>query len=241
MKDKFNKILESNEEFKIWEKLDNGCYIGTIGFSEKNVLILYELLKSFEEQYGEVIDYEAAYNELKLYDESGKLFIYFDHNMRPVSMNGCVFNYPNETVLFLGDKSHLSSVYFYGLSTIPEYRGKGACRTLINYAIDFAFYNNFDYVYARTDLINSNSEWLMERAGMEVCLHDNLIIAEWVPVVEEKGDFRLHLWKPLKPGLFIQPKGNAFFATNDSKREIVKVIGDKKDSQKLKVYHADNN
>ena len=72
---KFNKILNNKDELKIWEKLDNGCYIGTLGYSPRNIKILLKLLKSFEEQYGEVIDYEAARKELELYEKHGKLFI----------------------------------------------------------------------------------------------------------------------------------------------------------------------
>lgn len=32
----FQKIFKDNSEFRIWKKLDNGCYIGTLGYSEKN-------------------------------------------------------------------------------------------------------------------------------------------------------------------------------------------------------------
>ena len=49
-------------------------------------------------------------------------------------------------------------MYFYGLSTLKHYRGKGACTHLIQFAVDYAKSLGFDYVYARTDLINSNSE-----------------------------------------------------------------------------------
>lgn len=238
MKEKFNEILKNNDEFKIWEKLDNGCFIGTLGFSKKNIFILYKLLKSFEEQYGEEIDYEAAEEELKLYCDSGKLFIYFDKDMNPVSMNGCIFNYPNDTVDFVCDRP-LNSLYFYGLSTIPEYRGNGACRSLINYAIDFAYYNNFDFVYARTDLIDSNSEWLMKKAGMHLCTVDDLIIAEWVDVTDSKGDFRLHLWKPLKEGISICPKGDFYFATNDDERKIISYPISDVNKQKVKSIKDD--
>ena len=57
---KYKEILKDNSKFKIWEKLDNGCYIGTLGYSEENILILQNLLMSFAEHYGEDIDYEAA-------------------------------------------------------------------------------------------------------------------------------------------------------------------------------------
>ena len=50
---------------------------------------------SFAEHYGEDIDYDAAKEELKLYENCGKLFIYFDENMKPVSMNGCIYNMNN--------------------------------------------------------------------------------------------------------------------------------------------------
>lgn len=218
---KFNKILNNKDELKIWEKLDNGCYIGTLGYSPRNIKILLKLLKSFEEQYGEVIDYEAARKELELYEKHGKLFIYFDQNMNPVSMNGCIFNYDNETIDFKSyNNRKINSLYFYGLSTIHEYRGKGACRALINYAIKFAYYNNFDLVYARTDLVGSNSEWLMKKAGLEVCTEDDYIIAEWVDVTEEVGDYRLHMWLPLKNDVYFNPKNNYYYAFNDSERRI---------------------
>lgn len=217
---KFISIFNDNSELAIWEKLDNGCYIGTMGYSEENIYKLLTLLKSFEEQYGEQIDYEAAKEELMLYQKHGKLFIYFDENLNPVSMNGCIYNYDNETVEFLGVNKKTTNLYFYGLSTIPEYRGKGACRHLIDYAIEFAKYNNFDLVYARTDLVNSNSEWLMAKAGMEICKYNNDIIAEWVDVTETEGDYRLHMWKPLQPGIILFPKDKAYYAKDDSTRNI---------------------
>lgn len=219
-KKKFSEIYENNDAIKIWEKLDNGCYIGTLGYTEENIEILLKLLKSFEEQYGEEIDYQAAKEELQLYQDCGKLFIYFDQNMQPVSMNGCIYNYENETVDFISNKGQPTSLYFYGLSTVPEFRGKGACRSLINYAIDFAKYNDFDLVYARTDLVDSNSEWIMANAGMEICKFDDKIIAEWVDVTDDKGDFRLHMWMPLQEGLNILPKGKVFFANDDDTRMI---------------------
>jgi len=221
-KELFQQILNNKEEKHIWKKLDNGCSIGTLRYSPENVQILYTLLKSFEEQYGEVIDFKAAVEELMLYQEKGILFIYFNEYDKPVAMNGCVFNYLNETVEFKSNTNEpLKSIYFYGLSTIPSYRGKGACRALINFAIDFARHNEFDFVYARTDLIDSKSEWIMEKAGLEVCTYENLIITEWVQVTDIKGDYRLHLWKPLRPGLFLAPIGNAYFATNDTNRNVL--------------------
>lgn len=221
-KDKFIEIFNNDDELHIWEKLPNGCFIGTLTYSEKNISILLKLLKSFEEQYGEVIDYDAAKEELMLYHNQGKLFIYFDQDMNPVSMNGCIYDYDNETVDFIGtDKEKLKSLYFYGLSTIPSYRGKGACNALVRYALTYAFYNGFDFVYARTDLTNSNSEGIMKRADMEICKFANKIIAEWVDVTEDTGDYRLHLWLPLHDGIIVIPKNDALFANDDDKREIV--------------------
>lgn len=217
-KEKFKEIYENNDAIKIWEQLDNGCYIGTLGYTEENAWLLLDLLKSFEEQYGEVIDYQAAVEELMLYQESGKLFIYFDQSMKPVSMNGCIYDYENETVDFVTNGDQAKSLYFYGLSTIPAFRGNRACSTLVDYAIDFAKHNGFDYVYARTDLRNSNSEGIMKRAGMEICKFDGKIIAEWVDVTDDKGDERLHLWMPLHDGVGIMPKGNAYFVNDDEAR-----------------------
>lgn len=234
-KKKFNEIYESNDAIKIWEVLDNGCYIGTLGYTEENIEILLKLLKSFEEQYGEEIDYEAAKEELQLYQDYGKLFIYFDENMNPVSMNGCIYNYENETVDFISNNAQPTSLYFYGLSTVPEFRGKGACRSLINYAIDFAKYNGFDLVYARTDLVDSNSEWIMANAGMEVCKYDDKIIAEWVDVTEDTGDFRLHMWMPLQEGLDILPKGKVFYANDDATRMIEGVTDQKQPYTKEQI------
>ncbi len=231
-KNKFKEIYEDSSEMKIWEFLDNGCFIGTLGYSPRNVLILQKLLLSFAEQYGEKIDYDAALEELMLYAKQGKLFIYFDQDMQPVSMNGCVYDYDNETVEFLDkDTTQLKSLYFYGLSTIHEYRGKGACRTLIKYAINYAKANGFDYVYARTDLVNSNSEWLMAKAGLQVCTFDEKIIAEWVPVTEEYGDYRLHMWLPLHEGLVAIPKGEFVLAHNDKERKIIS------DSEQMSVLN----
>lgn len=153
-------------------------------------------------------------------------------------MNGCIYNYDNDTVNFINNKRKLNSLYFYGLSTVHEYRGKGACKALINFAIEFAKYNNFDYIYARTDLLNSNSEWIMEKAGMEICKYQNKIITEWVNVTETKGDFRLHLWKPLKKDIKIMPKGNAYFADDTSNRPITGITVDVSYLKKLSHrYH----
>lgn len=218
---KLQQIKDDHTPFKIWEHLENGCSIATMGYSEENIPYLLTLLKSFEEQYGEEIDYEAAKEELALYENKGKLFLYLDEYGNPVSMNGCTYNEPNESVEFFSSSGTPSNLYFYGLSTIPEYRGKGACRTLIHYAIDFAKANNFDYVYARTDLTNSNSEWLMAKAGMEVCKEDGNIIAEWVDVTDTQGDYRLHMWKPLHEGIGLMAKENAFYAEDTEERKII--------------------
>lgn len=218
----YKKILEDHSELKIWKKLDNGCHIGTLGFSENNIYILMALLKSFEEQYSESIDYTAAKEELELYATHGKLFIYFNEQGIPISMNGCVFNYDNATVDFVkDDNTQPTSIYFYGLSTLKQFRGQGACKELINFAIEFAQSNGFDLVYARTDLTNSNSEWIMANAGLEVCTEEGQIIAEWVDVSENIGDYRLHMWKPLSEGIKLHSKGNALFAANDATRDII--------------------
>ncbi len=219
-KNKFKQMMLDDSEFKIWETLENGCSIATMGYSESNVFILLNLLKSFEEQYGEEIDFKAAKEELELYQDSGKLFIYLDEKGIPVSMNGCIYNYDNDTVEFTKNGAKATSLYFYGLSTVPEYRGKGACSTLVEYSMDFAKYNGFDIVYARTDLKESNSEGIMKKHGMEVCLDDDMIIAEWVKVTDDKGDLRLHMWMPLTEGVELSPKGEFIYATNDDDRTI---------------------
>ena len=221
-KKKFKQIMLDESEFQVWEQLENGCSIATMGYSESNIMVLLKLLKSFEEQYGEEIDLEAAKEELELYQTNGKLFIYLDENGIPVSMNGCIYNYDNDTVEFTKDGKQATSLYFYGLSTVPQYRGKGACSALVKYSIDFAKYNGFDIVYARTDLKGSNSEGIMRKHGMELCLDNNMIIAEWVQVTEDKGDPRLHMWKPLVAGVELSPKGEFIYASNDSDRTIFK-------------------
>lgn len=222
MKNIYKEIYEDSSEFKIWVKLNNGCYIGTMNYSEKNIIILQKLLMSFAEQYGEEIDYEAAKDELKLYSDLGKLFIYLDENLNPVSMNGCIYDYDNETIQFISNKKeNLHSLYFYGLSTLKHYRGKGACGHLIEFAIEYAKNIGLDYVYARTDLNGSKSEKLMKKAGLKLCKHNNLIIAEWVDVTESKGDYRLHLYLPLDESVTIQPKGEFFLASDTQDRKIV--------------------
>ncbi len=216
----YKEILRDDSEFKIWKELDNGCSIGTLGYSEENAKILYDLLQSFAEQYGEVIDMDSAREELMLYQKRGKLFIYFDENGKPVSMNGVIYNEDNISVSFKStSKRKLNSLYFYGLSTLHEYRGRGACRNLVNFAIKYAYYNNFDYVYARTDLVNSNSEWIMHNAGLEVCENEDGIITEWVPVTDSVGDYRLHMWLPLKDDLYLEAKRGALIADSNT-REI---------------------
>jgi RimJ/RimL family protein N-acetyltransferase len=229
-------IFQDNSEIKIWKKLDNNCFIGTLGYSENNINILMGLLQSFAEQYGEEIDYEAAREELMIYCMRGKLFVYFDENMRPVSMNGVTYNEDNVSVGFDKDNGDsINSLYFYGLSTIPEYRGRGACGELIKFAIEYAFYNNFDLVYARTDLVGSKSERLMRRAGMNICMEDGKIITEWVQVTDDKGDYRLHLWLPLKDGISLYGKDEALYADGCT-REVEKVMKLGKRRKYEKVY-----
>jgi hypothetical protein len=128
-------------------------------------------------------------------------------------MNGVTYNEDNRSVQFKKNNGdNINSLYFYGLSTIPEYRGKGACGELIKFAIQYAYYNDFDLVYARTDLIGSKSEKIMRRAGLDICMEDEKIITEWVQVTDNKGDYRLHLWLPLKKGLYLSSKEDALFA-----------------------------
>lgn len=208
-KEMFRDVLLNTDEIKIWEQLDNGCFIGTMTYSKDNVLILKELLTSFEEQYGEEISLEDASDELKLYNDQGKLFIYFDKNMKPISMNGCIYNYHNSSFDFESDKE-LNSLYFYGLSTLKRHRGKGACSALVNFAMEFAKYNGFDLVYARTDLVGSKSEKILEASGMEVCKINNKTIVEWVDVTETKGDYRKYLWLGLKDNISIKPTNYSF-------------------------------
>ena len=90
---------------------------------------------------------------------------------------------------------------------------------MVNFAIKYAYYNNFDYVYARTDLVNSNSEWIMHNAGLEVCENEDGIITEWVPVTDSVGDYRLHMWLPLKDDLYLEAKRGALIADSNT-REI---------------------
>ena len=134
-------------------------------------------------------------------------------------MNGVIYNEDNATVSFnkKGTNSQASNLYFYGLSTIPNYRGKGACRALIDFAIKYAYFNGFDLVYARTDLTNSNSEWLMSNNGMEICTYDGSIIAEWVDVTEGVGDYRLHMWLPLKDDITLSPKEGSFLSNRETR------------------------
>lgn len=224
----YQTIKEDKSPIKIWKKLENGCSIGTIQYSEENVEILEKLLQSFSEQYGEVIDRDAAKEELMLYQNKGKCFIYFNEENIPISMNGVIYNEDNISVDFIKrNGEEPKSLYFYGLSTLKEYRGKGACRELIKFAIQYAYYNHFDLVYARTDLINSNSEWIMAKAGLEICTYDDKIIAEWVDVTENKGDYRLHMWLPFHDNIICFPKEKAIYADKET-REI--------QEQKTKIY-----
>ena len=221
----YKKIKEDNSELKIWKVFPDGTSIGTLGYSKKNVPVLKKLLMSFAEQYGEHITYEAAEEELKLYSERGKLFVLFDKEGNAVSMNGVTYNEDNISVDFKkynGEKP--TNLYFYGLSTVKEYRGRGACHKLIDFAIKYAYHNDFDLVYARTDLVDSNSEWIMEQAGLEVCTENDDIITEYVPVDEFHGDYRLHLWLPLKEDLYLESKSKAIFADKKN-RQLVKRKG----------------
>lgn len=215
----YQTIKEDKSPIKIWKKLNNGCSIGTIQYSEENVTILENLLQSFSEQYGEVIDRDAAREELLLYQNKGKCFIYFNEDNIPISMNGVIYNEDNVSVDFIKKNGEApNSLYFYGLSTLKEHRGKGACRELIKFAIQYAYYNHFDLVYARTDLINSNSEWIMAKAGLDICTYEGKIIAEWVDVTENKGDYRLHMWLPFHNNIVCFPKDKAIYADRKTRQ-----------------------
>lgn len=37
----YKEILLNQDEYKIWQKLENGCYIGTLGYSEKILMFYY--------------------------------------------------------------------------------------------------------------------------------------------------------------------------------------------------------
>ena len=65
------------------------------------------------------------------------------------------------------------------------------------------------------------SEALMKLGGLDICKYENKIITEWVEVTEEKGDYRLHMWKPLHDNLDILPKGKYLLANDDSERKII--------------------
>ena len=217
-KDFYNEILQDNSNFKVWKKLDNGCFIGTLGYSEENIYYLENLLKSFSKEYGEVINYDVAKEELELYSKCGKLFVYLDNKLKPVSMNGIIYNHQAKSIeFFKADDEDVKSIYFYGLSTLEEYRGKGACSKLINFAIEYAYYNNFDVVYARCSLDNSKSEKIMLKNNMIPCCYDKNIICENVDV-EGSITSRYHLYLPLKKGIGIMPKDEYQFATYDDKK-----------------------
>ena len=81
--------------------------------------------------------------------------------------------------------------------------------------MDFAIYNGFDVVYARTDLIGSKSEKIMEANGMEVCKTDDKIIVEWVDVTDTKGDYRKYLWLALNDNVKIKPTNYSFLLPED--------------------------
>lgn len=50
---------------------------------------------------------------------------------------------------------------------------------------------------------------------MQICEDPEGIITEWVDVADGVGDYRLHLWLPLKEGLYLERKPAALNA--DSK------------------------
>ncbi len=222
----FQEIKDDHSEERTWAVLDKGYLIKTLSFSEKNVQILQELLQSFTEHYGEIIGEKEAREELALYHNKGKLFVYCLPDGKVISMNGCVYDEDNETVDFLSaDDRPLHSIYFYGLSTLPDHRGHGACRNLVKFAIEYARSLGYDYVYARTDLKGSMSESIMHKEGLNVCTIDDSIIVEPVQVTPELSDNRLHMWLPLKQDLYIMPKGDPLYANNDSERLIIQEPG----------------
>ena len=47
-KEFYQKIHEDKQKFKIWQKLDNGCYIATMNYSKENAVILMKLLERLE-------------------------------------------------------------------------------------------------------------------------------------------------------------------------------------------------
>ena len=107
---------------------------------------------------------------------------------------------------------HIFMVYL-----LRSFRGKGACSELVSFAIEYAYYNGFDFVYARTDLTNSNSEGIMKKHGMQICEDEDGIIAEWVDVTENTGDYRLHLWLALKDDIYLEKKEDGIIADRDSR------------------------
>lgn len=84
--------------------------------------------------------------------------------------------------------------------------------------VDLLFCTHIDVVYARTDLVNSNSEWIMQRAGMQICEDPEGIITEWVDVADGVGDYRLHLWLPLKEELYLERKPAALNADSKTRK-----------------------
>ena len=44
------------------------------------------------------------------------------------------------------------------------------------------------------------------------------IIAEWVDVTDTKGDYRLHLWLPLKDDLYIEAKEGSVIANKNTRK-----------------------
>ena len=79
------------------------------------------LLFKISRDLSENSEYEAAKDELKLYSDLGKLFIYLDENLNPVSMNGCIYDYENETIQFISNKKeNLHSLYLFNLLSIKH-------------------------------------------------------------------------------------------------------------------------
>ena len=58
----------------------------------------------------------------------------------------------------------------------------------------------------------------MHKHSMDVCENDEGIIAEWVDVTDTKGDYRLHLWLPLKDDLYIEAKEGSVIANKNTRK-----------------------
>ena len=59
-KEFYQKIHEDKQKFKIWQKLDNGCYIATMNYSKENAVILMKLLK---EEFIEIMNLFGRHSE----------------------------------------------------------------------------------------------------------------------------------------------------------------------------------